>query len=302
MKISIITACYNAEEYITDAIDSVVSQKSENDEYIIIDGNSSDGTEKIVQSYGSSIDRFLSEPDEGQYHAIAKGFKISSGEILCWLNADDILMPWTLRVVRAIFEKFPDVDWITGQPSFLDESGVLISTHSKIPAYPKAYIANGWYSHSMGGYLQQESMFWRRSLWDKVGGLDLELKLAADFNLWRRFAVHAQLVPVSIPLAAFRERPGQQRSSAMANIYEAEVAADTAALPRPQLWWRMLAGFGIVGRSLARSLIYAKGDAIVYSRASRTWVRVGGRRSLSRVSLASLIEEFRLRIIQKQSR
>ena len=288
-QISIITAAYNIEDFVEATLASVAGQKRASTEYIFIDGASTDSTLRIAQRYADSIDHLVSEPDQGQYHAITKGAARANGEIMGWINADDILMPWALSTVKEIFDTFPEVDWITGLPSFLNESGQLTSSQSKLPSYPRAFIRNGWYSKNLGAYLQQESMFWRRSLWEQVGGLDTRYSLAADFDLWTRFANHAELVPVNTPLAAFRRRQGQR--SGASDRYEAEVREICQSKkPAPKLWsW--LANRGQAPRALARLLISRSGEAISYDTARGQWVKTRRRRSISRVSFGTLVEE-----------
>jgi len=290
-KISIITAAYNIEDYVEATLESVIGQKRADTEYIFIDGASSDATLKIAQRFSGDIDHLLSEPDSGQYHAINKGAALASGEVMGWLNADDILMPWALSTVAEVFEAFPEVDWITGLPSFINEAGQLTGTQSNLAAYPRKFIQNGWYSKHLGSYLQQESMFWRRSLWERAGGLDTRYTLAADFDLWTRFAEHATLVPVNTPLAAFRRREGQ-RSGAVA-AYEAEVAQICQTKkPAPRLW-RWLSRRGLVPRALARLAVTRTGNAISYDTARGKWVKTRRRRSISRLTLSALLEEHR---------
>lgn len=287
--ISIITAAYNIEGYVEATLKSVIGQKTAGVEYIFIDGASTDSTLEIAQRYAGSIDHLVSEPDQGQYHAIQKGAALASGQIMGWINADDTLMPWALSTVAEIFKTFPEVDWITGLPSFLNEAGQLTGTQSKLPAYPRHFIRNGWYSKHLGAYLQQESMFWRRSLWERVGGLNTSYSLAADFDLWTRFAAHAELVPVNTPLAAFRRRAGQ-RSGAAAE-YEAEVAQICQGKPTPPKLWHWLANRGQAPRALARLLITRKGEAISHDTSLGQWVKSRRRRSISRLSLGALYDE-----------
>jgi hypothetical protein len=293
-KISIVTVAYNMERFIEQTIRSVTDYKTPEIEYILVDGLSDDATLSIAKQYSDYIDILISEPDDGQYQAIAKGFSRSSGEIMGWINADDILMPWTFSVVAQIFDQFPEVDWITGLPSFLNEAGMLGRVQWDLPAYPRNFIANGWYQRYLAGYLQQESMFWRRSLWDRVGGLETRHSLAADFDLWTRFASHADLIPVDVPLAAFRERP-DARSAAGAAKYEAEVAAICAAKPRAPALWRLVAALGLGPRAAARLLIQRSGAAIIYDRNQQAWTKVCRSRSISRQSLSMLIDEWRMR-------
>lgn len=295
-RISLVTASYNMERYIEETLASVTGQHNANLEYILIDGASTDGTMSIVSRYRDSIDIVQSEPDEGQYHAINKGFSLSTGDIMAWINADDVLMPWTLSVVHEIFESYPEIDWITGLPSFLNEKGQLVQTQSSLPVYPRKFIANGWYQEKLGAYLQQESMFWRRSLWNQAGGgLDLKYGLAADFELWTRFAKFADLVPVGVPLAAFRERPGEQRSSHGAEGYAAEVAEICKEKKPPPWLWRRIAQRGLISRSLARLLIWHRGNSVVYDRRRGQWTKIGRWRSISRIGVDDLADQWLLR-------
>ncbi len=264
-------------------------------QYIVIDGNSDDGSLAIYQQYRNCIDVLVSEPDNGQYHAIEKGMKRATGEILCWLNADDILMPWTVSVVSEIFKKFPDIMWITGLPSFLNGKGQLVHVQKNLAGYPQKSIAAGRYSGKFAGYLQQESMFWRRSLWDQVDGLDLNYQLAADFDLWTRFAKITPLVPVDIPLAAFRERPGEQRSSEFADQYTREVEKCCQNLPPANFIWRFFARKGVVFQNLCRMFRVKRSRAIIYSRKNRAWQEVRSFRSGSRMTFQQLVHEYLMR-------
>jgi hypothetical protein len=215
---------------------------------------------------------------------------------MAWLNGDDIYCPWTLSVVGEIFARFPDVDWIVGTSSFMNGAGhcTRVSGNSGT-AMPREYIRNGWFRAELAGYLQQESMFWRRSLWEKVGGLDLSLSLAADFDLWRRFAEHAELHAVNVPLALFRQRPGLQRSSAGQKSYEAEVARLCAPLPKPPALWSALAERGEQWRHLCRMLIWKQAPVLAFSSASQRWEKVRATRPLARTSVADLMLERSLR-------
>nr|WP_277818369.1 glycosyltransferase family 2 protein [Gemmobacter straminiformis] len=289
-SISIVTAARNMEATVAKTISSVTSQKRSHDQYIFIDGASTDRTAEIAKEFADKIDVLISEPDAGQYHAISKGFKKAHGDVLAWINADDILMPWTFQVVSAIFAKFPDIDWITGAPSFLSEEGDLTRVEYKPGAYPTHFIRNGWFRPKFGGFLQQESMFWRRSLWEKVDGLDVSLSLAADFDLWMRFAQHSDLIPVDIPLAAFREQPGRQRSSIHQDQYEREVMNLCSQKPSPSRLWNSLAQHGRVGSSLMRLAISARQPVITFNNYTRQWDMVTRRRSLSRLTLGQLAD------------
>ncbi len=290
-RISIVTSCFNAGPWVEQTIRSVVQQDYPDLQYVFIDGASKDDTLAIARRYESQIAILKSEADEGQYHGIQKGMSLADGEIMAWLNGDDIYCPWTLSVVGEVFRQFPEIDWIVGTPSYMNAQGqcVRVSGHAG-SAYPREHIRQGWFRPELAGYLQQESMFWRRRLWDKVGGLDLSLRLAADFDLWRRFAQHAELVSVNVPLALFRQH-AQQRSSTGAQKYEAEVAQVCAGLrPAPRLW-SVLAGQGESMRHLCRMLSWHASPVISYSSRRQQWVKSRSLRPLARTSLADLLLE-----------
>jgi glycosyltransferase involved in cell wall biosynthesis len=113
LSITIVTPSFNQAEFLPATIHSVLSQGYSNLEYRIIDGGSIDGSTDILKHYNSELAFWCSEPDEGQYHAINKGFQTSRGEIMAWLNADDMYTPWAFQVVNEIFRTLPQVDWLT---------------------------------------------------------------------------------------------------------------------------------------------------------------------------------------------
>lgn len=293
-KITVVTACYNMVNYIEQTIKSITSQGYRNLEYIIIDGGSTDGTLDRVEKYSDKITRVISEPDEGQYHGIQKGMDLATGDILAWLNADDIYYPWTFSVVADVFEKFPDADWIVGLPSQINKSGQCVSMASGVSAYPREFIRNGWARSYLGPHIQQESVFWRKSLWDKVGELDLKWKLAADFELWTRFAEYSELVALTVPLAAFRQRPGEQVSSANRNAYQEEVRQICSTLKRPPRGWNYMARRSLVLRCICRLAIWKRCRVITYSDKKGEWVLTNLRRPISRSSVARLLLENKI--------
>lgn len=292
-KISVITTSFNCEKYIETTIKSVIDQECDV-QYIVIDANSTDHTMDIINKYKDKIDVLINEPDDGMYYGIQKGAKYINGDIMAWLNADDRYLPWTFSIVKAIFTKYPEVDWIIGQPSYMNENGECIKVSSNAgTAYPNKYIRNGWYRPQFAGYLQQESMFWRKSLWDKVGGLNTNLKLAADFDLWTRFAQHAELYSVASPLSSFRLRPGAQQSSVGLNRYEEEVDMVCAGLQAPPVIWRLSSQCGEIPRVLSRMLIWKKAKLIKYSLSKSDWSIKELYRPLSRYSFPEVLLEVK---------
>jgi hypothetical protein len=213
-KISVVTACFNAVDFIEDAIESVISQKYPAVEHIVMDGGSRDGSLDKIRSYGPRLHRWVSEPDKGQYDAINKGFAIATGDIMAWLNSDDMYCPWTLHTVASIMTDCPEVEWLTSlSPIHWDYEGYCLGCQS-IPGFSRKSFLDGCHVETSGGapfsYIQQESTFWRRSLWEKAGGyVSTEHGTAGDFDLWCRFFRHAQLHGTDSPLGGFRTRVGQ---------------------------------------------------------------------------------------------
>ena len=167
----------------------------------------------------------VSEKDGGQYEALNKGFAQTSGEILAYLNSDDIYFPWTLRRVGELFTQFREVEWLSScNPFGIDKDDLACVLH-QIYGFSKAGFFRGENLPLCGwraiGFIQQESTFWRRSLWEESGkGFDPSLKFAGDFDLWARFFKTADLFGVAIPLAAFRYHPEQKTSTALAKYLE----------------------------------------------------------------------------------
>jgi GT2 family glycosyltransferase len=228
MRISIVTPSFNKASFLEATIDSVLGQNRPDLEYGIVDGGSTDGTAAILDTYRDKLAFVVQEPDFGMYDALVKGFARTSGDIMGYLGADDLHMPWTLSIVSEVFAAFPDIEWLTSMyPLTADKEGRIVRAR-KLTAPAKASFFRGaylpgfaWHSH---GWIQQESTFWRRSLWERAGGLDGCLKYAGDFDLWCRFMSLAEPATVATPLAAFR-RHGDQISSIHGQAYAAEALA-----------------------------------------------------------------------------
>ena len=229
-KISIVTPSFNQGKFIGEAIRSVLDQGYPNLEYVIMDGNSTDGSTDIIRKYEQHLTYWVSAPDGGQYDAINKGFSKTTGEIMAWLNSDDKYTPWAFSIVAEIFSNFPQVEWLTTSCGLLwDRLGRAVQCNPTGGYNRQAFFrgtnlpGRDWYST---GCIQQESTFWRRSIWDRAGGhTDASLKLAGDFDLWAKFFRHADLYTVSAPLGGFRAHGDQKTAHHMqAYLEEAEVS------------------------------------------------------------------------------
>lgn len=223
----IVTPVLNAEQTIDATIWSIVSQIGNVDiHYHVQDGCSTDGTIEKIQRWSNRIEKssellpgrvkftFVSEPDLGIYDAISKGFArmaIPSDAFMGWCNADDTLWPGALDAVARLAHDLPNIDWIMGWPAEFDEFN-RFTLIVRSPAYPQAILAAGLADGINFPFVQQESTFWRKRLWDKAGGLNCTLRLAGDWDLWMRFAQHASLTHIHRQMGAFHVRPGQQSS------------------------------------------------------------------------------------------
>lgn len=290
MRISVVTTSLNALPFIKATINSVLGTSYEDLEYLVIDAGSNDGTLEYLHDIHDPRLRLEVSPGLRPYEAVDRGLRSSSGDVLAWLNADDQYLPWTIACVARIFSQFPDVDWITGIPCFINGDGdcTLMSLPS---SFPRHYIRNGWFNEGIYGNLVQESMFWRRSLYLDVGGLNLAYDQAADFELWCRFAQRAELTALSTPLAAWRKH-GRNRSIAGHSRYLAEVAAARQHLPDifPLKRWLCRSH---AGRHALRLAEWHSSPWIYYSFSASAWQRGTLFRPIARYSAQFLMKQFR---------
>ena len=228
-RIALVTPSFNQARFLEDTLASVHDQRYPDLEHVVVDGGSTDGSVAILERWADRLAWWTSGKDGGQYDAINRGFARTSGEIMGWLNADDRHLPWTLALVNDLFERFPQVEWLTTQyPVILDEAGRGVQS-----GYGGGFNADafrrganlpgrGWFAT---GFVQQESTFWRRSLWEKAGGrVEASLTLAGDFELWCRFFDHAPLHAVATPIAGFL-RHGEQKTATRFEAYLDEAEA-----------------------------------------------------------------------------
>jgi glycosyltransferase involved in cell wall biosynthesis len=212
-KISVVTPSFNQASYLEETILSVITQNYPNLEYIIIDGGSSDGSVEIIKKYEMYLTYWVSEPDNGHGHALNKGFAKSTGEIMAWINSDDKYYPYTFTTVAEIFSKFNDINWIQGKNSWIDKSGRLTDVQfSFINIYSYLLFDYKW--------IQQESVFWRRSLWDKAGSfINRKMELMVDGELWTRFFLSDDIWHLDLVISSFRSHEKNRSHTQIEKVY-----------------------------------------------------------------------------------
>ena len=265
LKISVVTVCYNMSAFIEQTLLSVLSQNYPNLEYIVIDGGSTDGTQEIIERYRDRLAYYVSEPDKGMYDALNKGFSHATGDVLAWINADDVYLPGSFRTVDKVFSTFEQVEWINGRGAYLTDDGALSQVMPKNAIRTRRDIREGWCREDVLGFLMQEGMFWRRSLMQRTGALDTRYRYAGDFDLWVRFAQQADIYYVNVPLAAFRKRTTNLATVALGGYLE-EVQAIIAGQKRyPNLLWRLVPRTQKRILNLLRMLRIRRGNLVYFS-------------------------------------
>ena len=211
---TIVTPNYNMGKYLKSTMDSVICNLGPGDEYFVIDGNSSDNSLELIRSYDNKLSGWISEPDNGYADALYKGFTMSSAPLMCWINSGDCLLNGTLDIVRKEFAR-SDADFLFGDDYYIDETGLVLQ-------HTCGYAANLKHMMLYGGWTPlQDACFWRRSLYELAGGLNRDLRFAADFDLFLKMSIKGQCRYFPSVLSAFR-RHDAQKSISCSRQYEME--------------------------------------------------------------------------------
>lgn len=177
MKLTVVTPSYNQGKYIKRTIDSVLSQGIDDLEYIVMDGGSTDETVDILKTYGDQI-IWKSEKDKGQTDAVNKGIRVATGDIIGWLNSDDIYYPEAFKKVLKVFEEHPEVNVVYGNAYHIDEEdGIMEEYYTEDFDYERLKDIC---------FICQPSLFFRKSVVDKYGYLDEKLQYCMDYDYWLR--------------------------------------------------------------------------------------------------------------------
>lgn len=218
-KFSIVTPSYNQARFLPETMRSVLEQPGLTCEYVVQDGGSNDGSAEYIKSQSGQLHAWASDVDHGQADAIAKGFSKTSGgpdDIMAWINSDDFYLPGALNYVASFFSRHPEIDAIYSHRIVVDGNSREVARWF-LPKHDAAVLR-------LNDFIPQETLFWRRRIWDRVGGIDPSLKFAMDWDLLLRFqAAGAKIVRVPYFLACFRVHPAQKTSAQMHTVGQAEI-------------------------------------------------------------------------------
>ena len=231
---SVVTPNYNMGEYLAETIDSVLSNLRPGDEYFIIDGGSTDDSVEIIRRYEQYLAGWVSEKDRGYADALAKGFACSTAEYQCWINCGDLLLSGTLNEA-CVRLATTGADMIFGDDLYIDEAGrVLQVSNGHVDDLAAMMLHGGWTP-------LQDACYWRRSLYEKVGGVDPSQRYAADYDLFLRMSLNGNCQYVPAIFSAFR-RHGGQTSNVHAKRYqqEREQCRQRELAQRSDGSWRLL--------------------------------------------------------------
>jgi GT2 family glycosyltransferase len=234
--ISIVTPSYEQGRYIERTIYSVLSQHYPALEYVVQDGGSRDETRAVLEHFSRSLSHWACEADDGQADAINRGFAHTSGEIMAYLNSDDLLLPGSLAYVANYLAEHPNVDAVYGHRILIDQQDGQVGVWVLPPHSDAAF--------TIADYVPQETLFWRRELWERAGArTDPSLKFAIDWDLLLRFrAAGARIVRLPRFIGAFRVHEEQK------TVRETELCESESELLRRR----------VLGRSMSDEEVYAR--------------------------------------------
>ena len=215
-RISIVTPSYNQGPFIEWTVRSVLLQRYPELEYIMMDGGSTDQTRRALAPYADRFAHYISEKDGGQADAIRRGFERATGQIMSYLNSDDMLAPGTLHFVARFFVEHPEVDAVYSHRCTVDEQNRVL-WYWILPPHSDWYMTR-W------DLIPQETCFWRRSLFEKCGNIDPGLHFAMDYDLFVRFMQKGKMVRLNRFLGVFRKHTEAKTSQLLETIGTQEIA------------------------------------------------------------------------------
>jgi glycosyltransferase involved in cell wall biosynthesis len=218
-RISVVVPSFNQASFLPRTLDSILGQDYPGLELIVVDGGSTDGSPEVILRYADRLAWWVSEPDHGQADAINKGFGRASGDILAWINSDDLVAPGALHAVAQYFAANPNVDVVYGDRIVIDDQDRELGRWI-LPYHSRGILR--WVD-----FVPQETLYWRRSIWERAGGrLDAGLQFALDWDLiLRLLALNAHFVHLPQVLGLFRAHPAQKTRTAIRDTGHMEMQA-----------------------------------------------------------------------------
>ncbi len=248
LRLTVVTPTYNQASYIAQTLQTILDQElGSRLQYIIQDGCSTDGTEAVVREFEEAFRQqgveflYIREEDDGQSDAINRGWRLATGDVVTYLNSDDLYRPGALRAVLAYFEDHPAVQWAYGGWRLIGESGQMYKS-----VQPDQYRRSALLNYCNIG---QPACFFRRSLLTEVGELKSDLHFAMDYDLWLRMAARAPAGIIPAELAEMRYYPAA-KSAASVKVQLREIFDLGTQYSHP-LGWRRLCQWFYYLRGLA---------------------------------------------------
>jgi glycosyltransferase involved in cell wall biosynthesis len=208
VRISVVIPSFNGWPYINEAIRSIRSQDGPQDrpfylDWVVVDGGSTDFTLNFLNTVPDPRMRCVSEPDRGQSHAINKGLAMAGGDVVGWLNADDVYTPGALAAVAEAFERNPSAQWLVGRCEIIDARGAVV--RAGVTRYKDRSLRRYSYRKLLReNFISQPAVFWRREFGNRVGPLDESLHYTMDYDLWLRMGRECNPLLLDRVLAHFR--------------------------------------------------------------------------------------------------
>lgn len=220
-KISIVIPSYNQAQYLEQTLSSIVSQNYPDIEIIVMDGGSNDGSVDIISAYADKLTYWVSAPDKGQADAIYRGFERCTGEIIGWVNSDDLLLPGSLHKVAHYFISNPDKECVVGGCVIIDSEGKTIKDRLGLPVFNQGHRVTFNKLLYWGAGFNQPASFWKRKAFFAVGGFDTNLNYCFDYDMYFRLAQQKPFGFMNEPLSSFRIH-GESKTTTMQAVRSME--------------------------------------------------------------------------------